>query len=544
MKRTWIVSVLILALLWIAGCTSSQPVSIYKPIIQSLEESQVDEMERQESLVEQPEMAAQELANESEVLSEGADEALALIHPQELRQGESLHPVVEVDNQELDATELESLETDSQSSQESPELAMVEEKEQKPLYDITVVRNKRVDHYINYYTTRLKRSVEIGFKRSEPYYHLLRSILKEEGVPQDLVYLVFIESNFRSNALSHAHALGFWQFIPSTGQRYGLSQNRWVDERMHPIKATRAAAQYLKFLHDRFDSWPLALAAYNAGEGRVDRAIDYNKRRNLPTDYWHLPLPRETKRYVPAFMAMVIIAKEPQKYDLPAIEPLDSFPNSEIMVSTDFSIKEIAVRSGMKYQDLMELNPYYKMAVPPMNQKSYTLIMPEANQPKLQASLQEDPKPSTQWKMLVANSNKSRAMTNLLQKYGEVTYFSVRSGDNLWNLARKHHTTVGRLLTWNNLNKNSIIRPRQRLKLYRPTWQVFVKLDEMVNKYKTQKRALAQRVITVKPGETLSELALRHRTSVKNLMAWNNLSSPTALKAYQKLVIHPYGSQS
>ncbi len=412
--------------------------------------------------------------------------------------------------------------------------------EETVTYDIPIVRNQRVDHFINLYLTKYRKALEIGIKRSGRYLATIRRILKEEGMPLDLAYLVAVESNYQARVRSSASAVGFWQFIASTGRRYQMRQNRWLDERMELESSTRAASRYLRYLYDRFGNWEHALAAYNAGEGRVNKTIRRAKKKGLPTDFWSLKkLPRETRGYVPAFMAVTILSKNLEKYNLNHIEQDAPLKIEKITVSTDYSLSEIARRAKIPTKKLAKLNPFLLRGVPPLNQKTYYLYVPKQNKPQLIQSLAANPKPSRQWKLALAETFKSRKMTNLLSKYGDPIYIRVQKGDSLWKLAKKHHTTVSRLLKWNKLKKNSILRIKQRLKVYLPSWEVFAKLEEKPVKIAKRKRRAKTRVITVKPGDTLSELAKRYRVSVKKLLSWNNLRRPQALRAHQKLIVSP-----
>ncbi|MBI2903475.1 MAG: lytic transglycosylase domain-containing protein, partial [Candidatus Methylomirabilis oxyfera] len=177
-------------------------------------------------------------------------------------------------------------------------------------FDVPIVLNEKVKAYIVFFQTEKKKLISEALDRSGRYLPMMREIFQEMGLPLDLVNLAYIESAFKYRAFSRAKAAGIWQFIKSTGRRYRLEINNWLDERRDPEKATRAAAAYLKELFGMFDSWPLALASYNAGEQRVQRA----RVRQGTDDFWSLKLPRETQLFVPAFMAMTVIAKDPERY--------------------------------------------------------------------------------------------------------------------------------------------------------------------------------------------------------------------------------------
>ena len=191
-------------------------------------------------------------------------------------------------------------------------------------FDVPVQVNKQVKSYLVYFSTKRKKVIQRHLARSKQYLPMIRGIFREYGLPEDLAYLAMIESGFNPNARSPAGAYGMWQFIKSTGRRYGLVINKYVDERRDPVKSTRAAAKYLRDLYKRFGSWYLAAASYNCGEGRIQRELNKGGNHN----FWDLSgnkcLPTETKNYVPQMIAAIIIAKNPEKFgfnNLPAHRP-------------------------------------------------------------------------------------------------------------------------------------------------------------------------------------------------------------------------------
>lgn len=220
--------------------------------------------------------------------------------------------------------------------------------------------------FISYFTRgRGRATIEAGLTRSARYREMAERVFKEEGVPTDLVWLAQIESGWNPYALSWAGAKGMWQFISSTGSRFGLQQNYWIDERSNPEKSTRAAARYLKWLSNRYSGdWSLALAAYNTGEGNVDSAIG----RAGARDFWRIHrsghLAQETRNYVPAILAVVTIAKNPRKYgfDLPAAYPY-KYETRVITAQTD--LRPLAKKLKISYGALLELNPELQRGVTP-----------------------------------------------------------------------------------------------------------------------------------------------------------------------------------
>ena len=223
-----------------------------------------------------------------------------------------------------------------------------------------------VRQFINYFTKgRGRATMEAGLLRSARFREMAQRIFKQQGVPTDLVWLAQVESGWNPYAYSWAAARGIWQFIPSTGARFGLTQNYWVDERSDPEKSTEAAARYLKWLAGRYNGdWSLALAAYNTGEGNVDAAIA----RSGSRDFWRLHrggyLAQETRNYVPAILAVVSIAKNPKKYgfELPAAYP---YRYQTRLVSNQTDLRPLAKKLKITYGALLELNPELQRGVTP-----------------------------------------------------------------------------------------------------------------------------------------------------------------------------------
>ncbi len=234
-----------------------------------------------------------------------------------------------------------------------------------------------VDREIKQYTTKKRRSFSQWLARSGKYIELIKQILRDEGLPEELVYLPLIESGFNTRARSCARAVGPWQFISATAKKYGLKINYWVDERRDPIKSTRAAARYLKDLYNMFDSWPLALAAYNAGEGNVRRALRRTKTRN----YWRIIrtryLKKETRNYVVKFVAAGIIASNPKKYGFSEIQFHEPLKFDKVTIHKPASLKFIARCARTSLKKIRELNPEIIRWCTPVDEPSYVIRIPE-----------------------------------------------------------------------------------------------------------------------------------------------------------------------
>ncbi|MDR1487542.1 MAG: LysM peptidoglycan-binding domain-containing protein, partial [Deltaproteobacteria bacterium] len=266
-------------------------------------------------------------------------------------------------------------------------MALVGRKEEVPLeFNQDVLVN------LNYFLNDARGFMVRSLNRGRKYIPMMKAILRQKGLPEDLVYLALIESGFRTEAVSSASAVGPWQFIAATGRRYGLVIDEWVDERMDPVKSTYAAADYLTALHDMFNSWPLAIAAYNSGEAKIMRGMQKPEVDN----YWDMAkedgfLANETKRYVPSFLAVAIIAKDPQAYGL----EIDNTPQDgweDVIVPDAIDLQLAAELSNTTIERLKELNPQLKKGTTPPGEINFVLRVPQgarADFYKLYAQLPE-----------------------------------------------------------------------------------------------------------------------------------------------------------
>ncbi|HKP11317.1 MAG TPA: lytic transglycosylase domain-containing protein [Blastocatellia bacterium] len=273
----------------------------------------------------------------------------------------------------------------SLSEAELEEVAAADDVEVNARFNFNFDAAYPVKQFVSYFTRgRGRVTMEAGLARSVRYRAMAERIFKEEGVPTDLIWLAQVESGWNPYSLSSAAAKGIWQFIPSTGSRFGLQQNYWVDERANPEKSTRAAAKYLKFLATRYrNDWSLALAAYNTGEGNVDAAIA----RAGTRDFWRLHrggyLAQETRNYVPAILAVVTIAKSPKKYgfDLPPTFPY-RYETRWVAKQTD--LRPLAKKLNISYGALLELNPELQRGSTPPGK--HPLRVPAANTPPVETT--------------------------------------------------------------------------------------------------------------------------------------------------------------
>ncbi len=262
---------------------------------------------------------------------------------------------------------------------DTPPFLYVENPEKsKEGFDIPVIYNEDVAKFIEYFTGRGKKHFQRWLERSKRYREILTRIIEKNKLPQDTIYLAMIESGFSPFALSRSGAAGIWQFIPSTGKRYGLRIDYWVDERRDPVKSTYAAVTYLKNLYNYFGSWWLAWAGYNAGEGKILRAISKAK----SSDFWEIAdrklIRRETRQYVPKLMAAALITTNPEKYGFYGIEYQSEFEFDEVIVPPATDLRVIANAAMTDYYTIWILNPSIRRGITPPDTE-YTIRIPKGS---------------------------------------------------------------------------------------------------------------------------------------------------------------------
>src|SRR5947209_7094472 len=305
--------------------------------------------------------------------------------------------------------------------------------------DLPLIMNDYVASYINFYSTRAHGTVERALVRSGRYRDMIVRVLKEEGVPQDLIYLAEAESGFEPLALSRVGARGMWQFMASRASGYGLQRSWWLDERQDPEKATRAAARHLKDLYNQFGDWFLAIPAYNSGPGNVQQAV----RRTGYADFWELykrnVLPKETKNYVPIILAMTIMSKNPAQYGLDAVQPDPAMKYDVVKVNYPVDLRLVAECVDVPIERLVDLHPSLLRRPTPKDQ-SFTLRVPEGSKSKFEEAIAAIP----------------------VDKRVLWRYHKVEQGETLPVIAKKYRTTESAIAAANNLAATDLL-PESKL---------------------------------------------------------------------------------
>jgi len=301
-------------------------------------------------------------------------------------------------------------------------------------YDFPVTMNRQVKYYLDFFTGKHRKNFAIWLSRSGRYLPMIHEHLRAAGLPEDLVYLAMIESGYNERAYSSAKAVGIWQFIKPTGRSYGLVINNYVDERRDPVKSTQAAVSFLSELYNEFDSWYLAVAAYNAGEGKIRRAIKKYK----TTDFWEIAQGRylklETKRYVPKLIAAIIIAKDPAKYGFGTIAYADPLEYETVEVPRWTSLKAVALACDLDSVELKKYNNELSKEFTPPDRASYLFKVPsgkktdvEKNLPRVQAVETFPGQPSGE-SLAIENPDRFTSLANAMREYVDVMD-RMREGD-------------------------------------------------------------------------------------------------------------------
>jgi membrane-bound lytic murein transglycosylase D len=434
-------------------------------------------------------------------------------------------------------------------------------------FDIPIVINQRVEHFVQYFQTAAKKVFVNWLARSERYIPFMKNLLRESGLPEDLVYMALIESGFNPYAYSRMKASGPWQFIYFTGKKYGLKVNWWVDERRDPEKSTIAAAKYLKDLYDLFECWYLAAAGYNAGEGKIINAM----KRYRTEDFWELTkyryLKRETKDYVPQMIAAALIAKDPEKYGFVGIEYQEPLRYEKVSVPAVTDLRLIAKACEAPVEELKDLNPELLRWCTPPDSQEYEIRIPFGKKDLFLKNFEALPyqdrfqfkthtvrkgdtlggiarlyrvdlEPILELNRLKRSSLLSVGMNIIIpipkdariawvpekkmekgsQSLGreEITY-TIKKGDTLWSIAQETGVNIGALSRWNNLHPDKKLMPGDKLR---------VRINPPPEPGNGFQKKEAKEVIyyIVKEGDTLWDIAQKYNVTIEDIKNWNSLN--------------------
>ncbi|MCG8549915.1 MAG: LysM peptidoglycan-binding domain-containing protein [Desulfobacterales bacterium] len=381
---------------------------------------------------------------------------------------------------------------------------------------IPITLNDHVNAEIKRLTGPERKFFIRSLNRSCRYRPYIVQELKKSGLPEEISWLPLIESGFKSRALSPARALGLWQFIPSTGNKFGLSRNHYIDERMDPEKATRAAIDYLKELHNLFGDWTTAIAAYNCGEYRVLKTIRRQK-LNYLDNFWDLyqSLPRETARYVPRFLATVHIVKNLEKYNITMDKPLKPIEYKPFDIKKQVRLREIAKAINVDIDTLVSLNPELRHEVTPP--EPYTIKIPVNHTDRFMAKID--------------------AIKTTYRQPLQYTFYRVRKGDTLSGIARRFRTSVSTITRYNKISRKSCLAIGKVLKI--PGSKYTARKKTAPTTYTKSKKF----TYTVRRGDNLWLIAKKFSTTTKQIKTLNKLSG-TRLSIGQRLTIVTGGKKA
>lgn len=392
---------------------------------------------------------------------------------------------------------------------------------------IELTYNEKVHAFINYFTIRDREYTRMVQRRKDMYFPLFEKYLAKYNLPDELKYLSIIESGLNPRATSHARAVGLWQFMAGTGKYFGLYRDWYIDERMDPEKSTDAACRYLSQLYSLFGNWQLALAAYNSGPGTVRKAI---RRSGYKKTFWEVypHLPRETRSYVPQFIAIIYAMNHAEDHNLLELAREEMLPNDTVLVKQYLHFETFAKLTGTCVEDLQKLNPSIQRNALPDNGREHIFRIPIHSKFNLQQN---------RISILDSASKVGKSDLELLARktagstYGrELVVYRVKSGDVLGLIAQRNGVRTDDIRKWNNLSSN-MIRAGQRLNLWivPPSYAARTKAELTI--------APGAKTYIVQPGDTLWDISKKlPGVSVEKIKNLNNLKS-SKLQPGQKLII-------
>jgi membrane-bound lytic murein transglycosylase D len=416
-------------------------------------------------------------------------------------------------------------------------------------HDIPIPQNEKVLSYIELFQGRLRDFLASGLDRGASYLPMIQNVFRAEGLPLDLAYIPLIESAFKPSALSRAQAKGMWQFMTGTALENGLKHDWYIDERADPEKATRAAAKYLHTLYNMFDDWHLALASYNGGPGRVQRAMS----RTGITDFWQLSasaqkLPRETREYVPMILAAIIIAKNPAQYGFEvASANTDALKYEKVTLPRAMDLRRVAEWCGRPIDEIQSLNPELRRWTTPVRNDRYEVKVPTGTGDRL----------------------KERLRTASASELAALNWYRVKNGESIASIARKLSVSRTDLAEANSLTVKSHVRSGQELivprapatllnaRVDRPAPQkpqtTVADAEANLDDHVAIKRASADTdasddaariVYKVKRGDTLFSIARAFETTVDALRSWNRLRGDHITPGDRLTIQTPHGTRN
>lgn len=448
--------------------------------------------------------------------------ALDEVYPGILEMGEDASAYVRY---EFEDAGLDNLDEPPLDSAERVEIESFLDTLNRAEFTLPVEFNDRVMREILYMTTRARDFTEASLSRKTAFDEMIYAKIDSMEMPRDLIYLALVESGYKIKAYSRAKAAGLWQFIPSTGKRYGLHQDFWMDMRRNPELSTTAALRYLQRLKNEFGDWLLAMAAYNCGEGCVRRRIRDVKNDTLwdstkTVTYWDLELPKETMHYVPRILAAMTIGHYPEHYGM-TVEKRERMPFDTVTVVEFMPLDQVAKAAGVDTKTIQDLNLELSRWCTPPRESGYVLRIPEGSRDSfLVAYGKMDKKSFSRWQ-----------------------YHKVRTGENLGKISRMYGVSVRDIQSANHL-KGTRIRQGQTLLIPLPA-SALSKAKTAPGKVSAKKseKSFARRY-KVRPGDNLSAIGRKFGVSVSNLQKWNGLADGGNIKAGDYLYVADPGKAS
>ncbi|MGQ9618988.1 MAG: LysM peptidoglycan-binding domain-containing protein, partial [Candidatus Aminicenantia bacterium] len=437
--------------------------------------------------------------NDSSYLKKAFEELINRIHEIELKSIYEGDGFVEQTTESSFIDELENIETFPLPPDKAREITeKVKAEMAGRAFTIPMIINEKVLYFIEMFKKEMRDKFEKALKNSGKFIEKIKEIFKEAGVPEDLAYLPLIESEFKLKAKSRANAKGLWQFVDRTGKIYSLNYDWWRDEKFDFIKSTRAAAKHLKDLFNRYNDWYLAIAAYNAGAGKIDRAI----KKTGKADFWEISKTKyirtETKNYVPAFLASLLIAKNPVEYGF-EVEHFPALQWEICQIPSPTDLRVIAECAEISLEELKELNPELRRMTTPGNVPYYEIRLPLGKAEIFKenfAKIPEDKRVFWRWHI-------------------------VKKRETLYSISRKYGVSVRVLREVNSLSSNKI---KPEMKLLIPSRKDIGTTSERI-------------IYVVRKGDTLYRIAMKYGTTIKKIKEWNNLKEATIFPG-KRLVIY------